>query len=252
MHSQSGSSQLCYTSLRITLYPSSIPLERLLPLRGSSGAFQSLHLSPEQWWAGFLLLSLVLLSPLSQLLLCLFYGWKCRHVSSVLFFFWFFWGGGKGGGYCYCFSIFSNSAWHRSLLLGSVCVKYLKFASLRDQQACCIIWCEGWCVYCMILYYWCINILFRLDSMPSLPPPPAAAARAACAACNSLLFLASNCLCGKHSGRCIIEKERMKRLNITRDAARTLVKHHTPKIMIPALFFLSVLHAQGWVQSSKI
>lgn len=83
--------------------------------------------------------------------------------------------------------------------------------------------------------------------MPSLPPPPAAAAaaRAACAACNSLLFLASNCLCGKHSGRCIIEKERMKRLNITRDAARTLVKHHTPKIMIPALFFLSVLHAQG-------
>lgn len=79
----------------------------------------------------------------------------------------------------------------------------------------------------------------------STPPPPAAAARAACAACNSLLFLASNCLCGKHSGRCIIEKERMKRLNITRDAARTLVKHHTPKIMIPALFFLSVLHAQG-------
>lgn len=62
---------------------------------------------------------------------------------------------------------------------------------------------------------------------------------------HSLLFLASNCLCGKHSGRCIIEKERMKRLNITRDAARTLVKHHTPKIMIPALFFLSVLHAQG-------
>lgn len=170
--------------------------------------------------------------------------------SPVFFLVFLRWG--EGGGYCYCFSIFSNSAWHRSLLLGSVCVKYLKFASLRDQQACCIIWCEGWCVYCMILYYWCINILFRLDSMPSLPPPPAAAARAACAACNSLLFLASNCLCGKHSGRCIIEKERMKRLNITRDAARTLVKHHTPKIMIPALFFLSVLHAQGWVQSSKI
>lgn len=188
MHSQSGSSQLCYTSLRITLYPSSIPLERLLPLRGSSGAFQSLHLSPEQWWAGFLLLSLVLLSPLSQLLLCLFYGWKCRHVSSVLFFvfLFFFW----GGGYCYCFSIFSNSAWHRSLLLGSVCVKYFKFASLRDQQACCIIWCEGWCVYCMILYYWCINILFRLDSMPSLPPPSSC-----CCCCKS-------CLCCMHTHSC--------------------------------------------------
>lgn len=57
---------------------------------------------------------------------------------------------------------------------------------------------------------------------------------------HSLLFLASNCLCGKHSGRCIIEKERMKRLNITRDAARTLVKHHTPKIMISALSFFSL------------
>lgn len=176
-------------------------------------------------------------------------------IFSPVFFFWFFWGGGKGGGYCYCFSIFSNSAWHRSLLLGSVCVKYLKFASLRDQQACCIIWCEGWCVYCMILYYWCINILFRLDSMPSLPPLQLLLLllqELLVLHAHSLLFLASNCLCGKHSGRCIIEKEWMKRLNITRDAARTLVKHHTPKIMIPALFFLSVLHAQGWVQSSKI
>lgn len=58
-------------------------------------------------------------------------------IFSPVFFFVFCLGG--GGGYCYCFSIFSNSAWHRSLLLGSVCVKYLKFASLRDQQACCII-----------------------------------------------------------------------------------------------------------------
>lgn len=252
MHSQSGSSQLCYTSLRITLYPSSIPLERLLPLRGSSGAFQSLHLSPEQWWAGFLLLSLVLLSPLSQLLLCLFYGWKCRHVSSVLFFFLFFWGGGKGGVIVIVFPFFL-------ILHGTVrcssdqCV--LNISSLRPWEISrravlydvkadvCTVWS------CII-----DASIFCSDwtACPLYPPPPAAAARAACAACNSLLFLASNCLCGKHSGRCIIEKERMKRLNITRDAARTLVKHHTPKIMIPALFFLSVLHAQGWVQSSKI
>lgn len=159
--------------------------------------------------------------------------------SPVFCFFVFF----LRGGYCYCFSIFSNSAWHRSLLLGSVCVKYFKFASLRDQQACCIIWCEGWCVYCMILYYWCINILFRLDSMPSLPPPLQLLLllqELLVLHAHSLLFLASNCLCGKHSGRCIIEKERMKRLNITRDAARTLVKHHTPKIMISALSFFSL------------
>lgn len=239
MHSQSGSSQLCYTSLRITLYPSSIPLERLLPLRGSSGAFQSLHLSPEQWWAGFLLLSLVLLSPLSQLLLCLFYGWKCRHVSSVLFFvfLFFFWGGGivivfpfflilHGTVHCSSDQCVLNISSLRPWEISRRAVLYDVKADVCTVWSCIIdasIFCSDW------------------TACPLYPPPLQLLLQELLVLhAHSLLFLASNCLCGKHSGRCIIEKERMKRLNITRDAARTLVKHHTPKIMISALSFFSL------------
>lgn len=176
------------------------------------------------------------------------------YLQSCFFFFGFFEVGGRGGGIVIVFPFFL-------ILHGTVrcssdqCV--LNISSLRPWEISrravlydvkadvCTVWsciidasifCSDWTA-CPL--YPPLQLLLLLQELLVLHA-------------HSLLFLASNCLCGKHSGRCIIEKERMKRLNITRDAARTLVKHHTPKIMIPALFFLSVLHAQGWVQSSKI
>lgn len=148
--------------------------------------------------------SLVLLSPVTQLSAMSFgsevqaCGLFFTVSTSVLFFRL-----GKYYYYYYCFEVIILHSCSSDQCVQNTIFQHVFISVLEKYiftSACSVIWFECWCVFCMSLYDsifcsdWTACLLYFLLRLSRW-----VAVAAALAACI-LVFLASNCLCGKYSG----------------------------------------------------